>query len=230
MNRSIVNIYIVVFCVFFITACGYKIRGQIVLPDGIEAIHLVGASNDLSRAFEKALRFSSAVLVKKATYTSVTIKIIEDRFKRRAASLSQLGRSTEFKLTHSLRYEVYDWQGGMLIDQQQLSESRVYFNDQSQVIGKQNEEGLIRQEIHMALISRLLDQVSLGLLAADRQVNSTGQDGIATTANKPISGASVESQIESDTTRIINEVRKQVDVISQTVQELENSEKIETKE
>lgn len=230
MNRSIVNIYIVVFCVFFITACGYKIRTKADWPVGIESIYLVDASYNLSHAFEKVLRFSSAVLVEKATYTSVTIKVLKEQFKRRAASLSQLGRSTEFKLTHSLRYEVYDWQGGMLIDQQQLSESRVYFNDQSQVIGKQNEEGLIRQEIHMALISRLLDQVSLGLLAADRQVNSTGQDGIATTANKPISGASVESQIESDTTRIINEVRKQVDVISQTVQELENSEKIETKE
>ena len=229
MNRSIVNIFTVVFCVFFITACGYKIRGQIVLPDGIEAIHLVGASNDLSRAFEKALRFSSAVLVKKATYTSITIKIIEDRFRRRTASLSQRGKSTEFELTNLLRYEVYDSQGRVLIDQQQLSEARTYFNDQSQVIAKQNEEKIIRQEIYLALISRLLDQVSLGLLAADTQVNSTGQDGIATTAN-PISGASVESQRQSDTTRIVNEVRKQVDAISQTVQELENSEKIETKE
>jgi len=229
VNRSIVNIFTVVFCVFFITACGYKIRGQIVLPDGIEAIHLVGASNDLSRAFEKALRFSSAVLVKKATYTSITIKIIEDRFRRRTASLSQRGKSTEFELTNLLRYEVYDSQGRVLIDQQQLSEARTYFNDQSQVIAKQNEEKIIRQEIYLALISRLLDQVSLGLLAADTQVNSTGQDGIATTAN-PISGASVESQRQSDTTRIVNEVRKQVDAISQTVQELENSEKIETKE
>lgn len=229
MNRSIVNIFTVVFCAFFITACGYKIRGQIVLPDGIEAIHLVGASNDLSRAFEKALRFSSAVLVKKATYTSITIKIIEDRFRRRTASLSQRGKSTEFELTNLLRYEVYDSQGRVLIDQQQLSEARTYFNDQSQVIAKQNEEKIIRQEIYLALISRLLDQVSLGLLAADTQVNSTGQDGIATTAN-PISGASVESQRQSDTTRIVNEVRKQVDAISQTVQELENSEKIETKE
>jgi len=229
VNRSIVNIFTVVFCVFFITACGYKIRGQIVLPDGIEAIHLVGASNDLSRAFEKALRFSSAVLVKKATYTSITIKIIEDRFRRRTASLSQRGKSTEFELTNLLRYEVYDSQGRVLIDQQQLSEARTYFNDQSQVIAKQNEEKIIRQEIYLALISRLLDQVSLGLLAADTQVNSTGQDGIATTAN-PTSGASVESQRQSNTTRIINEVRKQVDAISQTVQELENSEKIETKE
>jgi outer membrane lipopolysaccharide assembly protein LptE/RlpB len=97
VNRLIINIFTVVFCVFFITACGYKIRGQVVLPVGIEAIHLVGASNDLSRAFEKALRFSSAALVKKATYTSVTIKIIEDRFKRRTASLTQRGKSTEFE-------------------------------------------------------------------------------------------------------------------------------------
>ncbi|HIG06880.1 MAG: LPS assembly lipoprotein LptE [Methylococcales bacterium] len=230
MNRLIINIFTVVFCVFFITACGYKIRGQVVLPGGIEAIHLVGASNDLSRAFEKALRFSSAALVKKATYTSVTIKIIEDRFKRRTASLTQRGKSTEFELTNLLRYEVYDWQGGVLIDQQQLSESRVYFNDQSQVIAKQNEEKIIRQEIYMALISRLLDQVSLGLLAADTPVNSTGQNGLEITPNNPVSGASVESSTEHETTRIVNEVRKQVDAISQTVQELEKSEKIERKE
>ena len=190
----------------------------------------MGASNDLSRAFEKALRFSSAALVKKATYSSVTIKIIEDRFKRRTASLSQRGKSTEFELTNLLRYEVYDWQGGVLIDQQQLSESRVYFNDQTQVIAKQNEEKIIRQEIYQTLISRLLDQVSLGLLAADRQVNSTGPNGLEITPNNPVSGESVESSTENETTRIVNEVRTQVDAISQTVQELEKSEKSERKE
>ncbi len=82
----------------------------------------------------------------------------------------------------------------------------------------------------MALISRLLDQVSLGLLAADTPVNSTGQNGLEITPNNPVSGASVESSTEHETTRIVNEVRKQVDAISQTVQELEKSEKIERKE
>jgi len=230
VNRSIVNIFTVVFCVILITACSYKIRTRADWPVGIEFIYLDRASSNLWYAFEKVLRFSSAVLVNEVTHTSITIRVLKEQFKRRAASLSQRGRSTEFKLTYSLRYEVYDWQGGVLIDQQQLSESRTYFNDQSQVIAKQNEENIIRQEIYRALISRLLDQVSLGLLAADTPGNSTGQNSLEITPNNPVSGASIESSTEHETTRIVNEVRKQVDAISQTVQELEKSEKSERTE
>ncbi|HIG90849.1 MAG TPA: hypothetical protein EYQ77_00235 [Methylococcaceae bacterium] len=227
------KIFTVILLAIFLTGCGYKIRGQLVLPAGIQAIHLVGASPELVTAFEKAFRFSSATLVRQPTDTSVTIKILEDRFERRTASLTSLGKSTEFEVISFLRYEVYNTQGELLIDQQKLTDSRVYFNDQKQIIAKQNEEKLIRQEIYTAAISRLIDQVLLGLRKVKLQTGHLTPTDLparsAVTPTGPIS-ASVTESLENKADLIINKVREQVESISETVQQLKINEMIEAKD
>ncbi|HHZ70065.1 MAG TPA: hypothetical protein EYO51_08565 [Methylococcaceae bacterium] len=226
------KIFTVALLAILLTACGYKIRGQLVLPVGIEAIHLVGASPELRTAFEKSFRFSSATLVRQPTDASITVKILDDRFERRTASLSERGKSTEFEVISFLRYEVYNTKGQLIMSQQQLTESRVYFNDQTQIVAKQNEEKLIREEIYTAIISRLIDQVLLRLKKVKLQTGYLTPTDLPTrSAVTPDAGpirTSKTESLENKAELIVNKVREQVESISQTVQQLKINERIES--
>ncbi len=219
------KIFTVMFLVIFLTGCGYQIRGQLHFPAGIRAVHLVGASPELITAFEKVFRFSSARLVSQPNDSSITIKILEDRFERRTASITSRGTSTEFEVISYLKYELYNTQGQLLIGQQQLTESRVYFNDQKQIIAKQNEEKVIRQEIYIAVISRLIEQVRLGLKEVELQTDKLTQTGFSEHSTKTDSKTANDAVSTANKTElIVNEVREQVESISRSVQQLINDE------
>lgn len=148
-----------VLCLSFLLAgCNYHLRGEAELPELMRHINLQAASSPLYEGFKESLRIAGAKLSDKPEANGVVIKVVNERFDRRTSSLSSTGKSNEFQLLYFLDYEVLTYDGKVIIPRQSVEVNRNYYNDQQAIVGKENEEGLIRQEMYRQAVRSILDR------------------------------------------------------------------------
>jgi LPS-assembly lipoprotein len=149
----------VLIMVLLITACGYHLRGTFDLPAGLKKIYLQGGSAPLRDQFNKTLEGSSGQLVNSADEADITVRVFDADIKQRGVSLSAGGRSNEFELHYRLEYELRDSANKILLAREPLDIRREYFNDQQDIIAKDNEEGVIRNEMYQQAVRGILNRM-----------------------------------------------------------------------
>jgi len=142
----------------FITACGYHLRGSIDLPEGLKSIYLQGATAQLQKTMQETLRSSGGVLVSTAKQAGLVIQIIKEKMDRRVLSLSSTGRANEYEITYDLDFILIDSEGNELSSKQKIEISKDYFNDQEEVLGKDNEERVIREEMYRKAVQSIVNR------------------------------------------------------------------------
>lgn len=111
-----------------------------------------GGSSSLHNEMKSSLKSSDGQLVSSPEQAGMVIKVLRDEMRRRVLSLSSTGKANEFELNYSLRYILLDAEGKILMDQQELEIYRDYFNNQEQVLAKNNEENVIRKEMYQQAV------------------------------------------------------------------------------
>jgi LPS-assembly lipoprotein len=77
---------------------------------------------------------------------------------RDALCLSVIRRANEYELSYSLGFLFLDSQGNVLSKTQPVEITRDYFNDQEELLGKDNEEQVIRKEMYRQAITAMLNR------------------------------------------------------------------------
>ncbi len=146
-----------------LSACGYHLRGAIDLPSELKAIYLEGASAPLVEQFKKALESSNVLLVNSRSAAGTIITISNEDSLKRALSLGASGKANQYGLEYRLNYEVTDVNNKQLVKSQPVEIRREYFNDQQLILGKDNEEIVIRNEMYQQAVRTIINQVRSGL-------------------------------------------------------------------
>ncbi len=141
-----------------LSACGYHLRGAIDLPEGLKAIYLQAGSSSLREALQQALKSAKGKIVADKSQAALVINVRREELDRRVVSLDSTGRANEFGLTYQLLYDLTDSQGKLLAEHQQIEIHRNYFNNQIDILAKNNEESVIRQEMYRQAVKRILSQ------------------------------------------------------------------------
>jgi LPS-assembly lipoprotein len=141
---------------FFLTACGYQLRGAVELPEGMENLYLENASGQLRDEIRKALKFSKGKLVSSPKEAGIVIKILKEEMRTRVLSLSATGKANQFELLYNLIFSIYDPSGKLLLGNQRVQSQRSYFNDQEEVLAQTNEEQLIRNEMYSQAVRSIV--------------------------------------------------------------------------
>lgn len=147
----------------FVSACGYHLRGSIDLPEGLKSIFLQSASGQLHKTAKRTLKSSGGQLVDNAKEAGIVVKIVREKMRRRVLSLSSTGRANEYELTFSLDFELLDAEGNSLAETQKVEISRDYFNDQEEILGKNNEEQVIREEMFRQAVQAIINRARVAL-------------------------------------------------------------------
>jgi LPS-assembly lipoprotein len=163
-KKQYVQVFNLIFLSLLLTACGFHLRQPADLPAEYQSVYVDGQGSFGSKLSE-LLGYSSATVVKTRSDADVIIHIISDKKETRTLSLSRGGKSTEQELTRVILYELLDAESVVLLPEQKLEMVRNYYNDQTGVIGKSNEEALIYQEMDRQMAGRLLRQVRVVLEA-----------------------------------------------------------------
>ncbi len=142
-----------------IAGCGYHLRGAFDLPSGLKKVYLQGGSAQLREQFNKTLEGSSGQLVNSAGAANIRVRVFDNDIKQRGVSLSAGGRSNEFELYYRVEYELRDAANKVLVAREPLEIRREYFNDQQDIIAKDNEEGVIRNEIYQQAVRGILNRM-----------------------------------------------------------------------
>lgn len=149
--------------VLLLSACGYHLRGAVVLPDNLKQVYLDGASMQLREQFRKVLRSASGELVQTPETAKVIIKIFNESNDQRVLSLSARGRSNELELYYRLQYALVKADNTVVLENQPIEIKRQYFNDQQDMVAKDNEQQVIRNEMLQQAVRMMVDRVSAAL-------------------------------------------------------------------
>lgn len=146
---------------FLLTACGFKLRGQISslpfkslyvsAPDG----HTIGM--DLERAIGTS---STTKVVDNAEEAEATLEIISAVNERVILSLSGGGRVRDFNLIYRVMYRLVDKQGVEIIPNTEIAITRVLPFLDAQILAKESEERLLQKDMQADAIQQILWRLS----------------------------------------------------------------------
>ncbi|MDP3588958.1 MAG: LPS assembly lipoprotein LptE [Methylobacter sp.] len=148
-----------------LSACGYHLRGAFQLPENMKTAYIEGSSGPLLEQFRQVLKASSANLSSSRIGAGIVIKIANEEFNRRVVSLSSGGKSNEVELEYRLDYELANAKDALLMARQTVEIRREYYNDQTVVIAKENEENVIRNEMYLQAVHTILNRARVVLEA-----------------------------------------------------------------
>ena len=149
--------------VLLLSACGYHLRGSIDLPEGLKRIYLSGASSQLTAGMKKTLKFSGGKLVENAQQAGVVVQIVKETMETRVLSLSATGRANEYEIIYTLKFNLLDAKQQLISELRTLEISRDYFNNQEQVLAKNNEAQIIRDEIYRNAVQSVINRARIAL-------------------------------------------------------------------
>lgn len=139
-----------------LTACGYHLRGTIALPAALKSLYLFGASGALHAETKAVLKASDGKLAISPNDAGVVVKVLKEDFRRRVLSVGSTGKSSEVELNYYLRFQFYDSKETPLQEEQTIEISREFFNDQTAILAKENEENMIQSEIYRQAVRMMM--------------------------------------------------------------------------
>lgn len=160
-----INKSVILIAALLTSACGYHLRGAYDLPKGMKTIFLQGGSPTLREQLKTVLKSSSGQLVTSPDKADIVLRISKDEIERRVLSLSERGRSNDIELAGHLEFEVIDPKSGVLVEREPIDFRREYFNDQQDVIAKDNEETVIRKEMYQQVVRTMINRSRAALEA-----------------------------------------------------------------
>jgi LPS-assembly lipoprotein len=139
-----------------LTACGYHLGRAVDLPDEMKIVYFQGASPNLLGGANQVFRSSDGRLAGSPAEAGVIVNVFNEEMLRRSLSLSSGGKAIEYELSYHLDFELLDGLGQVLMPRQEIQVIRDYFNVQEQVIGKANEEAIIREEMYKEAVQTIV--------------------------------------------------------------------------
>ena len=159
MKRTVLNGFISLLLLSLV-GCGFQLRGTAQLPDSIKTMRIDGISNNRSIGLKlKRALIGNGIVIADSNDAAV-LKVVKYDFERRVLSVGSNAKVSEYELFSELEFIVLDAQGDVLSEQQSVSAQRDYQFDEDEVLGRESEEQLLREQLDQQLIQSVLRRLS----------------------------------------------------------------------
>lgn len=134
--------------VFAVSACGFQLQGAVSYPDELKAVYLdvPDPNSDLAFQLRRTLGAAGVTLAREATDATATVRIAAEHYGRRVKSVSAQNRPTEFEVFYDVEFLV-STPAETLVARQPLARARVFPYSERDILGKQQEEDLLRDAL-----------------------------------------------------------------------------------
>jgi len=147
-------------CVF-LSACGFHLQGAASTPAEMQRTY-ISTPDEFSqfyRELRRTLIAAGVELTKSPEDATATLTIHYDFTDQRVLSVSARNVPTEFEVFYTVQYTITSGEKSLL-DMQELSLARDYTYDATLVLGKAQEEQLMRNAIVGDLVRIIMEQIS----------------------------------------------------------------------
>ncbi len=157
-------ILVVVLAATLVSACGFRARGSITLPEDFRNVYLdapVGISDDLAVFLDSG----GASLAGTAAESDAVIKVQSENYEQRVVAVeAATGKAREFELLYVLDFSVRMKDGTMLVPPEHLVIRRIFLFDPTAVIGATRNVERLRIDMQRDAAERIirLTEAALG--------------------------------------------------------------------
>lgn len=143
-----------------LAGCGFHLRGAADLP--FRTLYLgVAPNSTLGTELRRNLRASSnTTLVEDASQAEARLEFLSEAREREVRTVNAKGEPLEYELRYRVRFRVHDGKGKDFIEPTEILLKRDITFNQSEVIAKQNEEGLLYRDMQSDLVQQLLRRLA----------------------------------------------------------------------
>jgi LPS-assembly lipoprotein len=143
-----------------LAACGFRLRGTQVLP--VETIYLALPVNSAIGAdMSRLLRSSTNVKVVTDRKTAQAIfELLGENREREVLAINAQGRATEYQLRLRVRFRVLDKDALELIEPTDLIARRDISFNESDLLAKESEEGLLYRDMQSDLVRQMVNRLA----------------------------------------------------------------------
>lgn len=150
------------FAMLALSGCGFQMQGAFSVPDGMESTYI--ETDDTFSLFYRALRRdledAGVNVVDSMDAATAVFTIYDDFTDQRVLSVSARNVPTEYEVFYVVQYGLMTGESALL-EVQDLTVTRNYTYDPTLVLGKANEQALLRNAIVDDLVRIVLKQISV---------------------------------------------------------------------
>jgi LPS-assembly lipoprotein len=146
--------------VSFLSACGFKLRGSFNYAFKTLLSGFVETST-LGNEFKRLLASDDAVsIVKEAERAQVVLDVISEQREKAVVGITASGQVREFQLRIRLKFKLRTPSGKEIIPETELLVQRDVSFNESAVLAKEAEEGLLYRDMQTDMVQQLLRRLS----------------------------------------------------------------------
>ena len=142
-----------------LAGCGFQLRGTADLP--FESLFIPGATAgiglDLKRNIQSGTRTRVVEDQKRA---QAVLQFTEDAREKNILSLANTGRVREFQLRYRVGFRVHDGRGSEFLPASQITLTRDFTFNDTDVLAKELEEAQIYREMQADMVQQILRRIS----------------------------------------------------------------------
>jgi len=156
-------LYISALCLLvgLIGGCGWQLRGSGDIADNIGSLHITARnpSDKLVTELRRALLANDIQISAHASEARLSLVILDQRSQRDTASLTASARVAEYRLAEEVDYLILSSDGQQLVAPETASSERVFEFNEEDVLARDNEVRLLKQEMRRELIRQMLNRL-----------------------------------------------------------------------
>jgi LPS-assembly lipoprotein len=147
--------------VLSLAACGFHLEGALPAEQPIAVTHVesVEPHSEFFLALTDALSSRGVRLDQGNVATPVTLKILEDVTGQRVLSVSARNIPREYEVFYSVRFSLENGES-RLLEPQSIVVTRSYTYDETQVLGKNTEEDVVRRTLAADLARQVVRRLA----------------------------------------------------------------------
>lgn len=155
---------VVVLTSTLLTACGFRARGSIELPQDFRSVY-VQAPVEISDELAIFLDSGGATVTESPAGADASIKVQNENYEQRVVTVdATTGKAREFELLYTLNFSVRLKDGTMLLASERVIVRRVYVFDPDAVIGATQNVETLKRDMRRDAAERIIriTEASLG--------------------------------------------------------------------
>ena len=143
--------------VFSLISCGFHLRGSHRDHSPLPPIKF---TYSLPLEWQRNLEdFLTSTGVRVSEEGQYHVSVSELKESRRVASLNSRAKAAEYEVYFSFDYQIFDNAGRALVKSNTIQASRTYQFIESQVVGKEQEEQILKSQIQKLLFQKLVRHI-----------------------------------------------------------------------
>jgi LPS-assembly lipoprotein len=151
--------YAAIASVSLLAACGFQLRGDVVIP--FRDIYIAAPANSpVAADLTRKLQATNTKLAASAGVADGRLAIVDEFRDKIILSLSAAGRVIEYQLRLRVAYQLTDTKGAVLIERSEVNLLRNMSYDDAFVLAKAQEEALLFKDMQNDVVQQILRRLS----------------------------------------------------------------------